>query len=103
MNTQMHAVLCQCLFSVYSTRGCTVWSEDSELHSSLLNDPLLSTREVSRVTNIKERTLERYRLLGKGPKFVRISGSGTQPRLVRYHLSSIESWIRGERQTQLAA
>jgi predicted DNA-binding transcriptional regulator AlpA len=56
---------------------------------TLLQDPLLSTQQLSRVIDVKPRTLERWRLLRKGPDFVRIN-----TRLVRYPLSEVESWLR---------
>jgi predicted DNA-binding transcriptional regulator AlpA len=62
---------------------------------SILSDPLLSTEDFSARTGIKPRTIERWRLEGKGPEFVRIGS-----RMVRYRLSAIESFIR---QSQRAA
>jgi predicted DNA-binding transcriptional regulator AlpA len=45
-------------------------------------------REVSELLGIKVKTLQRWRLLGRGPRFVK---AGT--RLVRYPASGLASWI----------
>jgi predicted DNA-binding transcriptional regulator AlpA len=45
------------------------------------------------MTNIKPRTIERWRLLGQGPGFIRVGG-----KLVRYRVSAIEAWLqRGDK------
>ena len=59
---------------------------------SLLNDPLVSTQQLGRLIDTKPRTIERWRLLGTGPSFIRVNS-----RLVRYRLSEIESWLRASR------
>lgn len=64
-----------------------------QMQLTLLNDSLLTTPDVERVTKIKRRTLERYRLLGQGPRFIRVGG-GVHARLVRYRLSDVEAWIQ---------
>ena len=48
---------------------------------------LLTQKEVAHWLGVSERTLERYRVIGTGPQFVRLD------RLVRYRLSDIEEWI----------
>jgi predicted DNA-binding transcriptional regulator AlpA len=57
---------------------------------TIITDPLLSTQELAKLASLKCRTLERYRLLGKGPKFLRIGGE----RLVRYRCSDVDIWLR---------
>jgi predicted DNA-binding transcriptional regulator AlpA len=48
---------------------------------------LLTQREAAAVLHLSERTLERLRVSGTGPKFVRISRS------IRYRLTDIEAYI----------
>lgn len=59
------------------------------MQQTILNDPLVSTQEFSRMTGIKPRTIERWRLLGQGPCFCRVGG-----KLVRYRVSAIEAWLQ---------
>jgi predicted DNA-binding transcriptional regulator AlpA len=48
---------------------------------------LLSAREAATLLHLSERTLERFRVSGTGPKFVRLGRS------VRYRLADIEAHI----------
>jgi excisionase family DNA binding protein len=48
---------------------------------------LLTQREAATVLRLSERTLERLRVQGLGPKFVRCGRS------VRYRQSDLEEWI----------
>jgi len=48
---------------------------------------LLSQREAATLLHLSERTLERFRVSGTGPKFVRLGGS------IRYRLTDIEAFI----------
>jgi hypothetical protein len=48
---------------------------------------LLNQREAADYLRLSERTLERMRLLGTGPRYVKAS------RLVRYRDEDLESWI----------
>ena len=50
-------------------------------------DELLDTRQVAKVYNCTAQWLERMRIEGRGPKYVKIG------RLVRYRLSAVEAWI----------
>lgn len=59
------------------------------MQQSILNDALVATPELERMTGIKRRTWERWRLLGQGPEFVRVGG-----KLVRYRVSAIEAFLR---------
>jgi predicted DNA-binding transcriptional regulator AlpA len=49
--------------------------------------PLLTQRQAAEALALSERTLERFRVSGVGPKFVRMGKS------VRYRLSDVEVWI----------
>jgi predicted DNA-binding transcriptional regulator AlpA len=48
---------------------------------------LLSQREAATLLHLSERTLERFRVSGTGPKFVRLGRS------IRYRLADIEAFI----------
>lgn len=48
---------------------------------------LLTTREAASVLRLSERTLERLRLAGTGPRYVKAG------RRVRYCESDLEAWI----------
>jgi len=49
--------------------------------------PLLTQAEASEVLRLGERTLERFRVSGIGPKFVRLGKS------IRYRADDLEEWI----------
>ena len=49
---------------------------------------LLTQRETASVLRLSERTLERLRLQGLGPKFVRCGR-----RAIRYQQSDLDEWI----------
>jgi predicted DNA-binding transcriptional regulator AlpA len=49
--------------------------------------PLVTQRQAAEMLCLSERTLERFRVSGSGPKFVRMGKS------VRYRLSDVEAWI----------
>jgi predicted DNA-binding transcriptional regulator AlpA len=57
--------------------------------NTLLNDPLLTTRQVANITSYSHRTLERQRLLNEGPPWVRLNR-----RTIRYRLSAVEAWLK---------
>ena len=54
-------------------------------NSALLE--LLATREVAHLLGISHKTLERMRMEGTGPKFIKVGRS------VRYRLSDVQEWI----------
>jgi excisionase family DNA binding protein len=60
---------------------------------------LLTPREAAKHLRCSERTLERHRLVGDGPPFVKIGAS------IRYPLSELEKWLadRLRRSTSEAA
>jgi predicted DNA-binding transcriptional regulator AlpA len=49
--------------------------------------PLLTQRQCAEALALSERTLERLRVSGAGPKFLRIR------HLVRYRPSDVEAWL----------
>jgi excisionase family DNA binding protein len=49
--------------------------------------PLLTQRQAAALLCLSERTLERFRTSGGGPRFVRCGRS------IRYRLSDVEAWI----------
>lgn len=49
---------------------------------------LLTEKEASRILGFSIRTLQKWRIQGRGPIFVRVS-----PRAIRYRLDDLESWI----------
>jgi hypothetical protein len=48
---------------------------------------LISGRELSREFGIPERTLDQWRYLGRGPRFIRVG------RHIRYRRTDIEAWL----------
>jgi predicted DNA-binding transcriptional regulator AlpA len=53
-------------------------------------EALLTQREAASVLRLSERTLERLRVTGLGPQFLRCGG-----RAIRYRQSDLENWIGG--------
>ena len=49
---------------------------------------ILSTAPAAEYLNLKRSTLERYRVLGLGPRFVRVG-----VRKVGYDISDLDNWI----------
>lgn len=49
---------------------------------------LLTTKEIARKYGISHRTLESWRLNGKGPRFLRIGDS------IRYDVDEFDQWTR---------
>jgi predicted DNA-binding transcriptional regulator AlpA len=49
--------------------------------------PLLTQRQAAALLCLSERTLERFRVSGFGPKFVRLGKS------VRYRSGDVETWL----------
>jgi predicted DNA-binding transcriptional regulator AlpA len=50
---------------------------------------LLTQREAAELLRVTERSLERYRLSGTGPKFIRLG----KTRAVRYRPADVEAWL----------
>jgi predicted DNA-binding transcriptional regulator AlpA len=62
-------------------------------------DALLGERDVARLMSVSVASVRRWRLLGQGPKFLKIGAS------VRYSPEDVETWLDsrpagGERQKQ---
>ncbi len=53
---------------------------------------LLTERDLAKVLGLRPSTLETWRLLGKGPTFIRLSGR----RHVRYPAEEVRTWIRAQ-------
>ena len=49
---------------------------------------LLTQREAATLLKLSQRTIERLRVSGLGPKFIRVSG-----RSIRYRLTDIETYV----------
>jgi len=50
-------------------------------------NPLLSQRDAARLLSLSTRTLERMRVSGLGPRFIKLGNS------VRYRETDLEQWI----------
>ena len=53
----------------------------------IVMQPLLTQRQASKMLALSERTIERLRVSGLGPKFVRCGRS------IRYRVADLETWI----------
>lgn len=52
------------------------------------DEALLVTKTAAQFLNVQPRTLEKWRFLGGGPKFIKYSS-----RCVRYKLSDLKAWV----------
>lgn len=48
-------------------------------------------KEVEALTSLRVKTLQRWRLIGKGPRFVRLGG-----RCVRYPAGPLREWVNSQ-------
>jgi predicted DNA-binding transcriptional regulator AlpA len=55
------------------------------LHNTIEN--LVNEREVARITGMSLATVRRWRLLGKGPKYLKVGSA------VRYRPEDVAAWI----------
>ena len=55
---------------------------------------LLTEKEVAQATGFSTRTLQKWRMIGEGPPFVRISA-----RAIRYRRVDIDEWINSRLRT----
>lgn len=53
------------------------------------NTGLMTTGQAARYVCLSPRTLERYRVTGEGPKFLKIG------RWVRYRVEDLDAWLAG--------
>jgi predicted DNA-binding transcriptional regulator AlpA len=51
------------------------------------NDPILNTREAARYLGLGKSTLDRFRVTGDGPIYLKLGGA------VRYRLSDLKAWL----------
>ena len=51
-------------------------------------NPLLNEKEAAKLLNLSVKTLQRYRLYGGGPRFIKINKS------VRYSVEQIEEYLK---------
>jgi len=49
----------------------------------------IDERELARITGLKAKTLQRWRVFGKGPRFHKLGGAA------RYDLRDVEVWLAG--------
>jgi excisionase family DNA binding protein len=61
--------------------------------TGVIVDRLLTQKEVAHQLGISERTLERHRVTGTGPRWARLG------RLVRYRVSDLEQWVEASLRT----
>jgi predicted DNA-binding transcriptional regulator AlpA len=52
---------------------------------------LLTQKQLAQLLNVSERTLERWRVEGRGPRFVALG-----PRRRGYRLSDVEDWTQAQ-------
>ncbi len=50
-------------------------------------EPLLSERDVAAICGLSAAAIRRWRLLGKGPRYIKISST------VRYRMDDVKSWL----------
>ncbi len=63
----------------------------NERHRSPREPLLLTEKETSKITGFSIRTHQKWRIEGRGPKFMRISS-----RAIRYRRQDIEQWIESQ-------
>lgn len=54
---------------------------------------LITPAEVAEMLAVEEKTLNKWRSLGKGPKYVKLDPTSPRSK-VRYKLADVEAWIR---------
>lgn len=59
--------------------------------------PLLTTVETARYLRLSAATLERLRLTGDGPRYIKL-GPGKRARIV-YPINDLETWLRANTRT----
>lgn len=58
---------------------------------------LLTTGEAAKYLRLSPRTLERYRVTGEGPRFLKVG------RLVFYHQSALDHWLKNKSRKSTSA
>ncbi len=59
------------------------------MNPETLNEVLLIEQEVAPILRVSIRTLQKWRVNGKGPPFIRVSA-----RAIRYRRSDLDAWVR---------
>jgi len=59
-----------------------------------MNPTLLRSTEAAKEIGIKDQTLRKWRLLGKGPRYIRLGVGATSP--VAYRREEIERWLESQ-------
>jgi excisionase family DNA binding protein len=63
---------------------------ENAAHVSIPPAPFLDTRQAAKLLQLSHRTLERWRLEGQGPVFVKMGGA------VRYRMADLEAWAEAQ-------
>ncbi len=56
--------------------------------STTQNERYINELEVSKLLGLKPRTLQQWRITGKGPRHIKMS-----ERTIRYELSEVQKWL----------
>jgi hypothetical protein len=56
----------------------------------------ISEAELSRIIDIKPKTLQRWRLAGIGPKFRKLGNAQAKRSPIRYDLAAVEQWLQAQ-------
>lgn len=65
---------------------------ENAAHVSILPAPFLDTRQAATLLQLSHRTLERWRLEGRGPAFLKLGAGGA----VRYRMADLEVWAEAQ-------
>lgn len=63
--------------------------------SAIKDEKFITEVEVSRLLGLKQRTLQQWRMAGKGPSHIKLS-----ERTIRYKLSEVQRWIDSLKQPE---
>ncbi len=66
--------------------------------SDILGEPLLTPAMLARDLGVTTKTLERWRMTGDGPPFIRVS-----PKVIRYRRPDVEAFLSGRVATSTAS
>lgn len=65
-----------------------------------MSNVLLTTGQAAKALGLSTKTLERYRLEGSGPTFVKLGSGKRAP--VRYRQADLDAWVNRQRFTSTA-
>jgi len=57
---------------------------------------LLTEQEVSALIAIAPKTLQRWRVEGRGPKYRKLGNAAARSSAVRYEAEAVEAWLRAQ-------